>query len=104
MLLSKGLCGTIRLTHLHTVRCVFLIITQELPKTDQLDTQIGISPVGLGLASSVDGSRLELPSRLSSIHTQNEGREERWVMVVNRRFVMTEGFLLRPLSLSGPGT
>ena len=75
---------------LHVVRHVFLITTQKLPDTGQLETQVAARLMGLGWATAIGGPRLELPPRLSRIHTSNEGRKEGRVVVVYPKRIATE--------------
>ena len=77
------------------VRHVFLIATQKLPDTGQLETQIAVRPMGLCWAAAIDGSRLELPSRLTRIYTSNEGREEGGIVIVYPRQIAAKGSLCR---------
>lgn len=77
------------------VRHVFLIATQELPDTSQLETQIAIRLVWLGWAAAVCGFRLKLPLGLSRVYTLDEGREEGRIVVVDQGYGAVEDSLVQ---------
>lgn len=67
------------------VRHIFLVTTQKLPDACQLETKVAIRSMGLDWATTIDGSRFELPLRLSRIHTSDEGGKEGGIVVVDQR-------------------
>lgn len=82
----------------HMVRHIFLTTTQEPPNAGQLKTQTAVSLVGLNWVVAIEGYSVKLPLRLSGIHAPNEGRKERWIVVVDQGHIAAKGILVRTLS------